>query len=192
MLPLSKILRATPDKIRARARKQCYGQSYSPPRRKGALRSLTKSGGYVVEDESGRYREFKFRTKCPEGGSGKWRRAVVRFYGPLNTNTRVWCWCDCPYFKYHCEVALASKGSSAVIQSNGQRPRFTNPRLEPRVCKHVFLVFALAMRKRQPGEKLITKNQPSGRRQRKQTVRAVWAGDVLRGPKSATRREVPE
>jgi len=183
MLPLSKILQATPEKTRLRARDQCYGQSYAPPRRKSALRSLTKSGGYAVEDETGSYREFKYRTKCTDG----WRRVVVRFYGSLSKHTRVWCWCDCPYFKYHCEVALASKGSSAVIQSNGQRPRFTNPRLEPRICKHVYLVIALAMRKRKPGEQ--TKNQPSGRRQKNMTIRAVWAGDVLGG---ATRREVPD
>ena len=188
MLPLSKILTATPAKTKKRARDQCYGQTYAPPRRKQALRSLTKSGGYIVEDETGKYREFKYRTKCTDG----WRRVVVRFYGPLNPNTRVWCWCDCPYFKYNCEVALASKGSSAVIQSNGQRPRHTNPRLEPRVCKHVILVFAMAMRKRTPGDKAMgSVNQPGGRRQRKQTLRGVWAGDVLRGPQGATRREVP-
>jgi hypothetical protein len=183
------MLRATPAKTKRRARDQCYGQSYVPPRRVAALRSVTKSGGYIVDDETGRYREFKYRTKCPEGGSGKWHRVVVRFYGSLNMNTRVWCWCDCSYFKYNCEVALASKGSSAVIQSNGQRPRHTNSRLEPRVCKHVFLVFSLAMRKRKPGK--AEKNQPSGRRQKKLTLRAVWAGDALRGPQGASRREVP-
>lgn len=174
MLPLKKMLAATPDKTKRRARDQCYGQSYAAPRRKAARASLTKSGGYVVEDETGKYREFKYRVKCTDG----WRKIAVRFYGPMNTNTRVWCWCSCPYFKYHCEVALASKGSSSVIQSNGQRPRFTNPRLEPRVCKHVYLVVALAMRKRKPGDdQMGSVNQPKGRRQKKQTLRAVWAGD---------------
>ena len=189
MLPLSQLIAATPDKTKRRARDQCYGQSYAPPRRQSALRSLTKGGGYIVEDETGKYREFRYRTKCTDG----WRKVAVRFYGPLNVNTRVWCWCSCPYFKYHCEVALARKGSSSVVQSNGQRPRFTNPRLEPRVCKHVYLLFALAMRKRQPGEKLMgSKNQPKGRSQKRQTEREVWAGDQLRGPMSARRVEVPE
>lgn len=190
MLTLNALMKATPAKTKERAREQCYGQSYAPPRRVAALRSLTKSGGYIVEDETGRYREFKYRTKCPDGGSGKWHRVVVRFYGPLNVNTRVWVWCDCAYFKYNCEVALASKGSSAVVQSNGQRPRFTNPRLDPRVCKHVSLVLGLAMRKRKPGGQGL--NQPGGRRQKKMTLRAVWAGDQLRGPKGESRREIPE
>jgi len=97
-------------------------------------------GGYSVTDDTGTYREYKYRVKCTDG----WRKLVARFYGPVSASTNVWCWCSCPYFKYHCEVALASKGSSAVVQSNGQRPRFTNPKMIPRVCKHLFLLFAIA------------------------------------------------
>jgi len=188
MLPLKKLIAATPPKTKRRARDQCFGKSYAPPRRKLARSSLTKSGGYLVDDETGRYREFKYRVKCTDG----WRKVAVRFYGALNTNTRVWCWCSCPYFKYHCEVALSSKGSSAVIQSNGQRPRFTNPRLEPRICKHVYLLFALALRKRKPGEKTMgSTNQPKGRQKKALSLREVWAGDQLRGPKTPRRREIP-
>lgn len=188
MIPLKRMLTATPLKTKKRARDQCFGRPYAPPRRKLARKSLTKSGGYLVEDETGRYREFRYRTRCQDG----WRKTAVRFYGPLNSNTRVWCWCSCPYFKYHCEVALASKGSSSVVQSNGQRPRFTNPKLQPRVCKHVFLVFALALRKRKPGEKLLGNvNQPKGKTRKRQTERDVWAGDRL-GSKKKTRVEAPE
>lgn len=183
MLTLSTILSATPRKIKERARRQCFGKSYAPPRRKEALRSLTKSGGYLVTDQTGKYREFKYRVKCTDG----WRKVACRFYGRLNQNTRVWVWCSCPYFKYHCEVALASKGSSSVVQSNGQRPRFTNPRLSPYVCKHAYLLFALAMRKRKPGDKeMSSKNQPPGKRQKRQTVRALWYGDRQLGAKERT------
>lgn len=187
MFTLSQVLEATPAKTKGRARDQCFAQSYAPPRRQEVLRSLTKSGGYIVEDESGKYREFKFRTKCTDG----WRKVAIRFYGPLNPSTRVWCWCSCPYFKYHCEVALAHRGSSAVVQSDGQRPRFTNPKMEPRVCKHVYLGFVLAMRKRKPGkdEEMGTVNQPKGRQRPRQTLRAVWAGDVLKGPRMAQHTE---
>lgn len=187
---MRQMMAATPAKIKRRARDQCFGKSYAAPRRKSALRSLSKGGGYIVEDESGRYREFKYRVRCTDG----YRKVAVRFYGPLNSNTRCWVWCSCPYFKYNCEVALASKGSSAVVQSNGQRPRFMNPRLEPRVCKHAYLVFALAMRRKKPDEKdpANSVNQPRGRQQKRQTLRAVWAGDQLRGSQTATRVKVPK
>lgn len=128
---------------------QCFGKALVPKRKQA---SATQLGGYIAEDGSGKYREFKYQIKCTDG----WRKVATRFYGPIKSTTKVWCWCSCPYFKYHCEVALASKGSSAVVQSNGQRPRFTNPQMKPRVCKHVYLLFALAVRsdmKRQQAEK---------------------------------------
>jgi hypothetical protein len=128
---------------------QCFGKAIVPKKRQG---TATDTGGYLVEDASGKYREFKYQVKCTDG----WRKVATRFYGPINNKTKVWCWCSCPYFKYHCEVALAHRGSSAVVQSNGQRPRFTNPEMKPRVCKHVYLLFALAFRtdlKREHAEK---------------------------------------
>lgn len=178
MLTLKTILLATPSKIKERARQQCYGQAYAAPKK--AKKSASRSGGYVVEDESGKYREFKFRVKATDG----WRKVAVRFYGPMNTTTHVWCWCSCPYFKYHCEVALAKKGSSSVVQSNGQRPRHTNPRLEPRVCKHTIYAFALAMRRRQPNTPETEGKTKRGRvdkrmAQSKVTRAFAWAGDVL-------------
>ena len=181
MITLKSILAATPNSIKDRSRRQCFGKSYAPPRRKSALKSLTKSGGYLVEDETGKYREFRYRVKCTDG----WHKVAARFYGSLNTNTKVWVWCSCKYFLYNCEVALAHKGSSSVIQSNGQRPRFTNPKLEPRVCKHAFLLFALAMRKRKPADAARDSvNPPTGKRVGRQTVRAIWSGDNKLGAKS--------
>lgn len=128
----------------------------------------------MVEDASGKYREFKFRVKCTDG----WRKVGVRFYGPLNVNSPSWCWCDCPYFKYHCEVVLTQKGSSSIVQSNGQRPRFTNPKGEPRVCKHVLLAFMLAMRKRPPGkDPLMGSLGKAGNVRNHMNRRQVWGGD---------------
>ena len=148
MLTLKQILKATPLKTKQRCKNQCFGLAYAPPRSAKGKSTTTKTGGYMVEDQTGKYREFKFRTKCTDG----WRKVAIRFYGAMHADTKVWVWCSCPYFKYHCEVALASKSSSSVVQSNGQRPRFTNPKMEPRVCKHACLAFALAMRKRPPGK----------------------------------------
>lgn len=155
MLPLSSILAATPPRTKQRARVQCFGKALVPKRKQA---TATATGGYMAEDQSGKYREFKYQIKCTDG----WRKVATRFYGPIGTKTKVWCWCSCPYFKYHCEVALASKGSSSVVQSNGQRPRFTNPEMKPLVCKHVYLLFALAFRadvKREHAEKKRTKDE---------------------------------
>lgn len=53
-------------------------------------------------------------------------------------NSPLWVTCDCAFFLYNCEVALARAGSSSVIHSNGKRPVVTNPKLIPYVCKHVY------------------------------------------------------
>jgi hypothetical protein len=171
MLTLQKILTATPLAIRLRAKDQCFGQAYKPPRK---ATNVTKSGGYLVEDESGQYREFRYKAKCTDG----WRKVVVRFYGPISVNTPVWCACSCPYFKYHCEVALAKRGSSAIIQSDGQRPRFTNSTLSPRICKHAYLVFMLALRRRKPDQDVLKPtNSLIGRVARRVAPRNVWVGE---------------
>ena len=180
------MLSATNDKVKARARNQCFAKSYAVPRFAKNKPTTTKAGGYLVEDETGRYREFKFRVRCTEG----FRKVAIRFHGPLNVNTRCWAWCSCPYFLYNCEVALASKGSSVVVQSNGQRPRFTNPNEDGRLCKHVVLAFAIALRRRPPGpdKDLGTLNGATGQRPAKvrSHERSVWAGDRELGDKART------
>jgi hypothetical protein len=52
------------------------------------------------------------------------------------TNPKTFCWCSCSDFKFRCEVALALRGSSAIISSNGALPHTTNPTATPRLCKH--------------------------------------------------------
>lgn len=186
MFTLSDMLAATSPKVKARARHQCFAKSYAVPRFAKNKPSTTKTGGYIVEDETGRYREFKFQVRCTEG----WRKVAIRFHGPLNTNTRCWAWCSCPYFKFNCEVALASKSSSVVVQSNGQRPRFTNPNEDARLCKHVVMAFAIALRRRKPGvdPKMGSLNQtPEHRPGRLRAhVKNVWAGERDLGPKQRT------
>ena len=67
-------------------------------------------------------------------------RMVVKLYlsdkGLLPNNPKVFIWCGCPWFKYFCEVALAIRGSSYIINSNGALPKITNPTAKPQVCKH--------------------------------------------------------
>jgi hypothetical protein len=51
-----------------------------------------------------------------------------------------WVTCDCEYFMYHCEVALHRFNSSDVLHSNGAFPGMTNPRMAPKLCKHLYAV----------------------------------------------------
>ena len=53
---------------------------------------------------------------------------------------RTWVHCSCPFFLFTCEVALARRGSSAVVNSNGKPPRKRNPRMVPLMCKHLAAV----------------------------------------------------
>lgn len=52
------------------------------------------------------------------------------------TNPKTFVWCDCQDFTYRCEVALALRGSSAVVNSNGALPKHTNPNAVPMLCSH--------------------------------------------------------
>jgi hypothetical protein len=181
MLNLQKILAVTPKAIKLRARDECYSKAFVPK----AVQEIaaTRSGSYLVDDPSGKYREFRRRVRCTDGI----RRTVARFYGPINLNTRVWVSCSCPFFLYHCEVALTKHGSSSIIYSNGQLPKHTNPRMIPLVCKHVIHAVALAMKGRLPGKKIaaLAKNAPA-RVPHTQTKRAVWHGDQTASEREPT------
>ena len=45
--------------------------------------------------------------------------------------------CSCEFFLYYCEVALFKAGSADIRYSNGKKPRVTNPKLIPLMCKHL-------------------------------------------------------
>lgn len=66
---------------------------------------------------------------------------IVKMYtdrrGNIPDNPKIFCWCGCAWFKYNCEVALAIRGSSAIISTNGALPKITNPTSRPQVCKHM-------------------------------------------------------
>ena len=47
--------------------------------------------------------------------------------------------CDCKYFMYTLEVALAKRNASDVIQSNGAMPVKKNPKLKAYLCKHLVM-----------------------------------------------------
>ena len=55
-------------------------------------------------------------------------------------NTRLKVSCDCESFMYMAEVALNRYGAADIIYSNGEKPRVTNPKMVPLVCKHLNLL----------------------------------------------------
>lgn len=78
--------------------------------------------------DKGDFVEFLFHAWDTNGT----RTIQFRIYEKNHT----WVHCDCPWFRYNCEYALALKGSSSIINSNGSAPVRTNPTMRPQVCKH--------------------------------------------------------
>lgn len=52
------------------------------------------------------------------------------------SNPKTFVFCDCRDFTFRCEVALAIRGSSVVVNSNGHLPNQTNPNAVPMLCSH--------------------------------------------------------
>lgn len=73
-------------------------------------------------------------------GSGEDHKCLIRFFGPPDERTPVWVSCDCAWFKFTAEVALADRNSSDVYFSNGEPPAVRNKAKYPMLCKHLFKV----------------------------------------------------
>jgi hypothetical protein len=54
--------------------------------------------------------------------------------------------CDCPFFLFHCEYALAKSGNAEIKFSNGKRPAVTNPKNVPYLCKHLYRAAPLVIK----------------------------------------------
>lgn len=48
--------------------------------------------------------------------------------------------CDCEFFTFNCEWALAQKGAAVIRRSNGEPPDARNPKYVPMCCKHLVTV----------------------------------------------------
>ena len=57
----------------------------------------------------------------------------------------VWVSCDCEWFLYTCEVALAKYGCTDIMHSNGVFPIVRNPRMVPMLCKHLIAAAPVAI-----------------------------------------------
>jgi hypothetical protein len=121
MITLKRLLQLTPRDILSRARKQC---------RVRILKSV------IDADDMGNHKFVLANVKATDGD----RTAAMKFY-QLNKrnllNSETWVYCSCPYFKYYLEVALTSRGSASIIESNGEFPFIRNPSMKPYLCKHL-------------------------------------------------------
>lgn len=98
------------------------------------------SSATMNADGFGVYHLFKGRVIDPTTTRTPYPQ-LVKIYtdrrGVIPDNPKIFCWCGCAWFKYNCEVALAIRGSSAIISTNGALPKITNPTSRPQVCKHM-------------------------------------------------------
>jgi hypothetical protein len=119
---------------------------------------------FEASDVNGDYKEVDLNINC----SGTTRLVRYKFYSASTVSTHtipptptgvnpaygggtgpaalttylerpVWVHCDCPYFTYYLEVALAARKSSTVMDSNGNYPRIRNPKFKPYLCKHAYM-----------------------------------------------------
>lgn len=113
---------------------QMMSVTSSDIRRSSRKCSILKFKGYLDVDDKGE--ELKIAEFYVKGETGRYKTYIV-LKGPVKTTTKAWVSCNCPFFLYHCEVALAKRGSSSILYSNGKLPVEKNPRLIPYLCKHL-------------------------------------------------------
>lgn len=93
------------------------------------------------EDSKGIFQKATFEVVATNGP----RRVTIKAYGDPRKNIfqrSTWVHCSCPWFLFYCEYALAKRGSSDIINSNGKPPNITNPKQWPYICKHVIAITA--------------------------------------------------
>lgn len=130
MIYLSQLARLTPKKIQ----------------RTAAGVRVSKVKAFIDKDaKKGRFKTIRANVRSNKAyGSGKTWHINVRLYGTMRSDgvmkpqNKAWVHCDCPYFRYHVEVADAARGASNVITSTGAYPKIRNPRMKPHLCKHLF------------------------------------------------------
>lgn len=117
----------------------------TPPRIKKGTVLTVKSIKLIEagngEDAKGPFQKAVFEVVATNGP----RRVIVKAYGDPKKNIferSSWVSCSCPWFLFFCEYALAKRGSSDILNSNGKPPNITNPKQFPYVCKHIVAILA--------------------------------------------------
>lgn len=112
---------------------------------------LTHRVADLEVDKTGPYSKVKLKVYCPPpNGSGDTHELEIRLYlvpGKAVQDHYIWAQCDCGFHVFVSEVALTTRWNASSIElSNGKYPRFTNPNLLPRVCKHVLYGLRFAIK----------------------------------------------
>lgn len=71
-----------------------------------------------------------------------------------NLQSSVWVSCQCDYFKYTYEYAMATKGASDHLYAWHQPPVEKNPSMLPGACKHILAILDDALRRTRQFAKL--------------------------------------
>lgn len=131
MVSLTQMTKYTPAKIKKKTLK--------------TVKSVRLVKAVIDSDEYGVHKRANFRVKATTDS----RKVIVKIYeegkGVRRKKVSIlerpaWVHCSCEWFTFYCEVALASRNSSSVINSNGNAPVETNPRQWPYICKHILAV----------------------------------------------------
>ncbi len=110
-----------------------------------------------VEDDGIKMKKVEAMA-ASQDGDGNYR--LLMYFTGKGPTSKVWASCECPYFLYHCEVALQKRGSTDINFSNGKLPKITNPRLVAHSCKHVVAALQRGAFMLEPKKKPITTNKP--------------------------------
>ena len=163
MISLATVLHRTPGKVH-RSSQNCRAR-------------ITSS--VMNADERGAFYLVKGLAIDPTTTRKNYRQITKIYLDKSNKvplNPKVFVWCGCAWFKYHCEVALAIRGSSYIVSSNGALPKITNPTARPQVCKHALAFLKLV---RSQPMKIETKAVPKSTQQVKAAVKDVKTLDRL-------------
>jgi len=125
LITLKRLIKETPARVRRRA---------------AETQTILVDSHLAFTRRGQMYATATFRSKgwfSPK--TGTWTCQIRLFGSSVDPyRNEAWVRCTCPYFKFHSEVAISKRGSTTVKFSNGADPIITNPREQPRLCKHLF------------------------------------------------------
>lgn len=144
MLTLKNLIDMTPD----------------PMKRRSNTVSFTIKSSVFDEDDNGIYKKVVIKAVA----TTITRIITFKLYkvksGKITINSPTWVHCSCENYLYQWEVSNTARGSSSVINSNGNMPRIRNPRLRPGLCKHAYAAAIAALKataKELPTKEEVTK-----------------------------------
>jgi hypothetical protein len=134
MLTISNLIKSTPPSVKEKVGEVVVKPKKAVNKEGSSLYVFTAATKKVPGKKQARYETMTLLKGVP--------KTKVAF-----AKSEAWVSCTCPFFKFHCEVALTKKGSSTIIHTKGYKPPKVakrppvNPRNIPYVCKHLLASF---------------------------------------------------